>query len=48
MDNHGYSPSEIVMLEEWVKELREQVIKLEREKFLLMDQVKSLEELVNN
>ena len=46
MDNHEYSPSEIQMLEIMIRELKEQVLKLEREKFLLTEQVKTLEQMV--
>lgn len=46
MVSHEYSPSEIRMLEIEIRELREKVIKLEQEKYLLSEQVKNLRELL--
>jgi FtsZ-binding cell division protein ZapB len=42
------SASEIVMMQIEIRELREKVIKLEQEKFLLDDQNKSLRALLDN
>jgi hypothetical protein len=46
MVSQNYTPSEITMLEVLITELREEVIRLERDKFLLTEQVKKLEEMV--
>lgn len=43
-----YSPSEIRMLEIEIRDLREKVIKLEQEKFLLTEQVTTLKDLIKS